>query len=228
MTPPGRTETSVTRLLAGARAGDRHALDAVFPRVYDELRVLARARLRHARGGATLNTTALVHEAFIKLTAGETPSWESRAHFFALSSRAMRFILVGHARERMAEKRGGGVPDVPIEAAYGVAVRDAGLEAEELLTLDGALDKLAAADRRLAEIVEMRFFGSMTYEEIAEVTGRSEATVKRDWRRARAWLYQAMQEDEPPAAGEGKPSAVADDSREPDSANDESETATGQ
>ena len=185
-------EPSTTHLLHVARGGDRAALDALLPRVYDELRTLAHARLRRHRAGETLNTTALVHEAYLKLTANETPSFEDRTHFFALAARAMRFVLVSYARERTAQKRGGGVPDLPLDEQIAVAANAADAEAANLLTLDATLEQLAAVSERLAEVVELRFFGGMQYAEIAEATGRSEATVKRDWRRARAWLYHAM------------------------------------
>ena len=188
-------EPSTTHLLHVARSGDRAALDALLPRVYDELRTLAHARLRRHRPGDTLNTTALVHEAYLKLTANESPSFEDRTHFFALAARAMRFVLVGYARERTAQKRGGGTPDLPLDEQVAVAANAADVEAADLLTLDAALDELAAVSDRLAEVVELRFFGGMQYAEIAEATGRSEATVKRDWRRARAWLYHAMRDD---------------------------------
>lgn len=189
-------DESVTQLLAIAGSGDRRALDRLFPLVYDQLRVLARARLRDGPQAQTLNTTALVHEAFIKLTAGETPSWEGRAHFFAIASRAMRFVLISYARERNAQKRGGGAADLALDDALHVIRSEVGLQAEELLTLDRALEQLAEQDQQLAELVEMRFFGGMTYEEIAEVSGLSLSTVKRAWRRARAWLYTSIADDE--------------------------------
>lgn len=189
-------EPSTTHLLHIAQSGDRAALDALLPRVYDELRTLAHARLRRHRPGETLNTTALVHEAYLKLTAGETPSFADRAHFFALAARAMRFVLVGYARDRTAQKRGGGTPNLSLdEQRLCVGAEAADTEAADLLTLDAALEQLAGASERLAEVVELRFFGGMSFAEIAEATGRSEATAKRDWRRARAWLYRVMQDD---------------------------------
>jgi RNA polymerase sigma factor (TIGR02999 family) len=208
-------EPSTTQLLQVARGGDRAALDALFPRVYGELRALAHSRLRHGvPGGNALNTTALVHEAYLKLTAGETPSIADRSHFFALAARAMRFVLVSYARERSAQKRGGGVADLTLDEGLAVPLNSADSEAADLLTLDAALEKLAVASERLAEVVELRFFGGMSYEEVAEATGRSEATVKRDWRRARAWLFQVMRDgsadsessagdrgDDPPESG---------------------------
>lgn len=189
-------EPTTTQLLSDARDGDRAALDALLPRVYDELRMIARARLRRHRAGGTLNTTAVVHEAYLRLTAGEAPTFENRTHFFALAARAMRFVLIDYARERTAQKRGGDQADLPLDEGLAVApVAAAEAEALDLLSLDAALDRLAAVSERLAEVVEYRFFGGMEHEEIAEATGRSVSTVKRDWRRARAYLYQAMQEE---------------------------------
>ena len=205
-------EPSTTHLLHVARGGDRAALDALLPRVYDELRTLAHARLRRHRAGETLNTTALVHEAYLKLTANETPSFEDRTHFFALAARAMRFVLVSYARERTAQKRGGGVPDLPLDEQIAVAANAADAEAANLLTLDATLEQLAAVSERLAEVVELRFFGGMQYAEIAEATGRSEATVKRDWRRARAWLYHAMHGGvADPGGGDPRPDGSANE-----------------
>jgi RNA polymerase sigma factor (TIGR02999 family) len=187
------SDDPTTVLLQGLRAGDRAALDVLWPRVYEDVRAIARARLRRHRPGETLNTTAVVHEAYLKLTAGETPSVEDRAHFFALAARAIRFVLIAYARERLAEKRGGGIPDLPLDEGV-VGSGDPEAEEARLLTLNAALDVLAARDARLAEIVELRFFGGMEHAEVAEVTGRSVATVKRDWQRARAWLYRLMQD----------------------------------
>ena len=190
-------EPTTTHLLTVARRGDRSALDALLPRVYDELRVLARARLRRHRPGETLNTTAVVHEAFLKLTTGDSPSFEDRAHFFALAARAMRFVLISYARERTAQKRGGAQTDLPLDTNLALeASSTAEAEALDLLSLDAALDRLTAVSERLAEVVEYRFFGGLSYEEVAEATGRSVPTVKRDWRRARAYLFQFMREDQ--------------------------------
>jgi len=188
-------EPTTTQLLVEAREGGRDALDALLPRVYDELRVLAHARLRRHRPGETLNTTALIHEAYLKLTAGETPSFEDRTHFFALAARAMRFVLVSYARERSAQKRGGGTPELLLNEAVAVSASDAAeTEALDLVSLDAALDRLAVVSDRLAEVVEYRFFGGMTHKEIAEATGRSVPTITRDWRRARTYLFQYMQD----------------------------------
>ena len=187
------TSTDTTRLLLDAREGDRAALDALWPHVYDGLRDLARARLRRHRPGETLNTTALVHEAYLRLVDSERAGWEGRAHFFALAARTMRFILVDYAREQTAQKRGGSQADLRLD---GLQVPDDPVIAErasDLLTLDTALDRLASYDERLARLVEYRFFGGLTYEEIAEVADCSVATAKRDWRRARTWLYRVIQ-----------------------------------
>ena len=130
-----------------------------------------------------------------KLTAGETPSFEDRTHFFALAARAMRFVLISYARERTAQKRGGGTPDLPLNEAVAVSASDAAdTEALDLLSLDAALDLLTSVSDRLAKVVEYRFFGGMTHKEIAEATGRSVPTVKRDWRRARTYLFQYMKD----------------------------------
>ena len=199
-------EPTTTQLLANARAGDGSALDALLPRIYDELRTLAHARIRRYRPGATLNTTALVHEVYLKLTTGETPGWKDRSHFFALAAQAMRFVLVSYARERAALKRGGGLADLPLDEAIALEASDAAeTEAIDLLLLDDALTTLAEQSKRLAQVVEYRFFGGLTHEEIAEATGFSVRTVKRDWQRARAWLHQAMHDSpsaDDPAAGD--------------------------
>ncbi|MDX1419293.1 MAG: ECF-type sigma factor [Rubricoccaceae bacterium] len=188
--------SDTTRLLLDARNGDREALDALWPHVYEELRLLARARLRAHRPGDTLDTTALVHEAYLRLVDGARAGWESRAHFFALAARAMRFILVDYARERAAQKRGGPRGDLRLD---GLQVADDPAVAEraaDLLTLDAALERLATYDGRLARLVEYRFFGGLTYEEVAEVAGCSVPTAKRDWQRARTWLFRAMKDDD--------------------------------
>ncbi|ARA93889.1 MAG: sigma-70 family RNA polymerase sigma factor [Bacteroidetes bacterium] len=192
---PASPHTERAQWLQQAREGDTDAVGRLLPQVYDELRRIAHQRLRQHRPGQTLNTTALVHEAYLKLVDQTQVTWNDRAHFFALASRAMRFILVDHARARTAQKRGGRQVPLPLDAVQ-VAAADA--QAAELLSLNQALDRLAEHDERLARVVEYRFFGGLTYEEIAEVTGRSVPTVKRDWQRARAWLYRLMQADAAP------------------------------
>jgi RNA polymerase sigma factor (TIGR02999 family) len=181
-------EGEVTRLLAELRTGDRTALDRLFPLIYDELHGRAHHQLARHRPGDTLSTTALVHEAYLKLTDSAGQSYNDRIHFFAVASRAMRQILVDHARRKLAEKRGGGLRPVSLDPAD-LASPD---RAEELLALDEALGELAALDERLARTVELRFFGGLSVEETADVLGTSPRTVKRDWRKARAFLYDAV------------------------------------
>ncbi len=174
-----------TRLTARAPA-----LDALFSRVYSELKRLAH-RIRGERPSDTLNTTALVHEAYLKLSAAESLEVKSRAHFFALAARAIRQVLVDAARRQVAQKRGGRLPDVSLdESAY-----QAPLRPEQLLALDEALDRLQAADPRRASVVEQRIFAGLTADETAEVLGVSRPTVERDWRAARAWLAVELGRD---------------------------------
>ena len=183
-----------SQLLREVRCGNRTAFDDLYAHVYDDLRVAAHHRLARHRAGQTLNTTALVHEAYIRLVDQSRMEWQDRAHFLALASRAMRFILIDHVRAKTAQKRGGPEAAVPLEAVQ-VAVED---EGADLLALNEALEQLAGHSSRLARLVEYRFFGGLTYEEIASVTEMSVPTVKRDWARARAWLYRAMQQDGEP------------------------------
>jgi len=180
----------ITTLLKEAQAGDRDAFKEVMPHVYDELRRIAHQRLMKHRPSQTLNTTALVHEAYLRLVDQTQADWQDRAHFFAVASRSMRFIIIDYVRARTAEKRGGAPDDVPLDDVQ-VAIADE--RAADLLTLNDALEQLAAVNERLSQLVEYRFFGGLTYREVAEVTGRSVPTVKRDWARARTWLYRALQ-----------------------------------
>ena len=184
-----------TALLVEARAGRREAADALFAHLYDELRSLAHARLSDQPTSATLDTTGLVHEAYLRLIDRGRVSPSDRAHFLALSARAMRFVLLDRARARVRLKRGGPQADLSLDGLQ-VAAGDGqgGDRALELLALDAALEKLRAHSERLAEIVEWRYFGGLTYAEMAEVSGRSVATLERDWVRARLWLYRLMQE----------------------------------
>lgn len=168
-------------------------LELLFPVVYDELRRVAHRSLGR-QGPSTLGTTELVHEVYLKLLEGQAVGWDHRAHFFALASRAMRFILVDRARARSAAKRGGRGSPVTLDEAVAGADRS-----EDLLAIDEALERLAGHSDRLARLVQYRFFGGMAYEEIAEVTGLSVPTVKRDWARARTWLHRFMDEAAPPA-----------------------------
>lgn len=190
------TLEETTQLFRHALSGTEGAVDRLFPLVYDELRRIAHLHLARRSPGNTLTTTALVHETYLKLVDGRAATWQDRAHFFALASRAMRFVLVDHARSRTAQKRGGVARVVTLEEGD-VASED---RSDELLSIDQALDHLARASDRLAQLVQYRFFGGMSYEEIAEVTGVSVPTVKRDWARARAWLFSYMQEGETPPA----------------------------
>jgi RNA polymerase sigma factor (TIGR02999 family) len=185
MGEPDAHET--TLLLRAARGGDRGAFDALFERVYGELRRLAR-HVRRDRAGETLCTTALVHEAYLKLVPSARLDWQDRAHFLAVAARAMRQVLVNAAEQRLSEKRGGGKWAVTLDdAAEAAPVR-----AEEVLALSGAIDRLAALDERQARVVEHRFFAGLTTEETAAVLGVSEPTVQRDWRAARAWLAREL------------------------------------
>ena len=176
-----------TALLRAWSEGDRGALEKLMPIVYDELHRLARCYMRRERTGHSLQTTALVHEAYIRLVDYRRMQWNDRAHFFAVSSQAMRRILVEHAR-RHNVKRGGNVQHISLEevAAMGVG------EDVDLVELDRALTELARMDPRKAQIVEMRFFGGLGVEDAAEVLRISPITVKRDWRAARAWLYHEL------------------------------------
>lgn len=181
--------TDLTQFLQDASSGDAEAANHVYAQVYDELREIAHFRLSRHRPGDTLNTTALVHEAYLRLIDQDAIEWQDRAHFFAVASRAMRFIIIDYARKWSAQKRGGHVDKVSMDdVQLGTEERVA-----DLLTLNDALEELAAVSERQSQLVEYRFFGGLTYKEIAEVMGLSVPTVKRDWRRARTWLYHAMQ-----------------------------------
>jgi RNA polymerase sigma-70 factor, ECF subfamily len=176
--------TDITALLVAHRAGDAGAFGALVPLVYEDLRRVARAQLRRRRPGDTLDTTGLVHEAYVRLVDQSRAEWRDRGHFFAVSSLAMRQILVDYARRRGRMKRGGDLPMVPLEDAEDPAVR----EAERLLDVDRALVKLATIDQRLAKVVECRYFAGLTEEETAEALGVSVRTAQREWFKARAWL----------------------------------------
>ncbi len=176
----------VTRLLHAAQGGDQEALDRLVPLIYEDLRRLARRQLDREGGGHTLQTTALIHEAYLKLAGpGGAQAASNRAHFMAIAARAMRQVLVDYARRRKAAKRGGGI----IYATLGDAAEPVDASAEELLALSDALDQL---DPRQRQVIECRFFGGMEEKEIAEALGVSERTVRRDWVKARAWLHRAL------------------------------------
>ena len=186
----------VTELLRRFQDGDRQALDQIYPLVYDELRLAARRALARERDRMTLQATELVHEAFFKLVGADGVQWQGRAHFIAIASRAIRHILVDHARRVRAEKRGGGAEHVTLGDA------DAALTvpAEEMLALDDALARLGDMEPRLRTVVEYRFFGGLSEREIAEVLGVSERTVQRDWIKARAWLHKEVYPVSEPAS----------------------------
>ena len=178
----------ITELLRGIERGERDARNQLFEMVYRELRMIARRQLARRRGPTTLNTTALVHEAYLKLAGDSLLSTRDRGHFFALSSRAMRQVLVDHARRRLRNKRGGGAAVLPLDG-IDVPISD---RAEELIALDGALERLEAMDAGLARLVEWRFFGGLSVEEVAGLMEVSDRTVKRHWRAARAFLFREL------------------------------------
>lgn len=184
MTP---ATTQVTQLLRDWRNGDQAAFDRLLPLVYDELRRLAGHYLRGERDGHTLQSAALVHEAYLQLL-GQEIDWQSRAHFLGVAAQAMRRVLVDYARSRNYQKRGGQVAHVEIEAAATVALTQAG----ELIALDDALQGLEKLDPRKSRVVELRYFGGLSVEETAEVLGISVPTVVRDWNTAKAWLRREM------------------------------------
>jgi RNA polymerase sigma factor (TIGR02999 family) len=188
-TPPA---ADVTELLLAWRDGDADALDRLLPLVYAELHDLAHARMRDEWAGRTLQTTALVHEAYVRLVDGSQVPWQNRAHFYAVCARLMRRILVDRARARGSHKRGGNVLHVPFEDwRKGTPARGV-----DLLALDEALTRLAAMGRRRAKVVELRYFGGLTVDETAAVLGISPETVERDWRVARLWLLHALKEED--------------------------------
>jgi RNA polymerase sigma factor (TIGR02999 family) len=185
---------AVTEFLRRAAAGDSAAFDAAFAMVYDELRRLARSQLRREAVGHTLETGALVHEAYLRLSDGAGSAFESRSHFLAIASSAMRRILVEHARRSHAVKRGGAAVPLSLDAAD--AFRAVALDDREtsLVELDEVLTRLTALHERQAKVIECRFFGGLTEEETAEALGVGLRTVKRDWAAARSWLYRALHE----------------------------------
>ena len=182
----------VTELLSAWRRGDQGALEQLIPLVYAELRSLAARYMRREKAGHTLQTTALVHEAYLRLAKDQDRTWENRTHFFAVAAQVMRNLLVDHARASACVKRGGGQPDLVLDV-----VPDLGqVDPEVLLALDVALQRLQEMDPRAARIVELRYFVGLTVEEVAEVIGASEKTVKRDWAAAKAWLQSELKGSE--------------------------------
>lgn len=193
--PPPRAAgpNDVTRLLHEWRSGKQEALDRLIPLVYAELRAQAARHLSRERPDRLLQTTALVHEAYVKLVDQRSVAWQNRAHFFAIAAQLMRRIIVDDARHRLRDKRGGGlvpeaIDDLPI------AAQAPGLEAADAVALDRALQDLEKLDPEQARIVELRFFGGLTVEETAAVVGVSPATIKREWAIAKGWLFRALTE----------------------------------
>ena len=186
MPPPAQQQ--ITQLLGAWRDGDASAAEKLIPLVQPVLQQLAHRYMSKERPGHTLQTTILVNDAYLQLADQSAPQWQNRAHFFAIAAQLMRRIMVDHARQRQALKRGGGALKVTLdEQAHAVENR-----AVELLALDDALEKLARFDKRKADVVEMRYFGGLTLEDIAEVLKVHINTVVRDWRGARAWLFAAL------------------------------------
>lgn len=188
MTPSSQ---EVTELLVEWGNGSRAALDKLMPIVYEELRRLARRHMRRERDGHTLQTSALVNEAYLKMINEKDMQWQNRAHFFAVAAQLMRMILIDHARARKVAKRGGGAYTVPLDEA--VVVSDE--RAAELIALDDALKALEAVDKRKSRIAELRFFGGLSVEETAEALKVSEATIMREWRMAKAWLHRELNQE---------------------------------
>jgi RNA polymerase sigma-70 factor (ECF subfamily) len=188
MTTPPSTRQEVTQLLGDWSGGDEGALEKLIPLVQPELHRLAHYYMSRERAGHTLQTTALLNEAYLQLTDKTQPPWRNRTHFMAVAAQLMRRIMVDHARARHALKRGAGAIRVTLDEAALVTEE----RAEELLALDEALEKLAEFDRRRCEIVEMRYFGGLTVQEIADVLKVHPNTVMRDWKAAKAWLYAEL------------------------------------
>jgi RNA polymerase sigma factor (TIGR02999 family) len=185
-------QVEVTGLLLQWSQGDGHALDQLLPLIYDECRRIAARQLRRERTDHTLDPTALVHELYLRLVDQRRASWENRAHFYGIAARLMRRILVDYARAHHAQKRGGSAIFLPLDAA-GEAVAAAG--AADVLAIDEALQRLGDRDAEQLRIVELRFFAGLTVEETAHVIGCSPRTVKREWRMAKAWLWQELRSE---------------------------------
>jgi RNA polymerase sigma factor (TIGR02999 family) len=186
-----QTPEGITQLLIDWSKGDRAAFDRLMPLVYAELRRLATNYLRRERTGHTLQPTALVNEAYLKLVGQKNAKWQNRAHFFAISAQLMRRILVDHARRRQAEKRGGSDQQrLSITSAEDLVAQPA----VDLLALNEALDKLSQMDAQQGRIVELKFFGGLSIDDTAEVLGISHSTVEREWKSARAWLRRQLEQ----------------------------------
>jgi RNA polymerase sigma-70 factor, ECF subfamily len=188
MDAPAVSQQRVTELLTRWSQGDDAALAELTPLVYGELRRLAHREMGAERPDHTLQTTALVNEAYLSLADQSNPRWQNRAHFFAVAARAMRRILVSYARSQRSEKRGGGALKVDLDEAALISPE----ESKEIVDLHEALEQLATLDSRKAQVVELKYFGGLNYEEIAEVLKISSITARRDWRFAKAWLYTEL------------------------------------
>ena len=182
---------NITQLLVEWSDGNQSALDELYPLVYDELHRLARRYMSRERKGHTLQTTALINEAYVRLVDQKNVRWANRSHFFAISAQIMRRILIDHARRQAYAKRGGGAQQVSLEEVAAIVPE----QGRELMRLDEALKSLAEMDPRRSQVVELRYFGGLNNEEIAGVLHVSENTVTRDWNMARAWLYQQLAEN---------------------------------
>jgi RNA polymerase sigma factor (TIGR02999 family) len=180
--------SQVTRLLLDLKNGDPEAVDRLMPIVYDELRRLAAHYLRDERAAATLQPTALVHEAYLRLVAQQMPDWESRSHFFGVAAHLMRQILVDHARKRRSQKRGSGQSPAPLDDVIAFAP----LKSDDIVALDDALTALAAVDARKCKVIELRFFGGLSVEETARALDVSVGTIGREQRMAEAWLHREL------------------------------------
>jgi RNA polymerase sigma factor (TIGR02999 family) len=182
------THQEITDLLQAWEQGDQAALEKLLPAVMGELRHLAKRHMRRENPGHTLQTTALINEAYIKLVGQNRVHWENRNHFYAIAAQCMRRVLLDYAKARGREKRGGNAEHVPLSSAMLMSA----VQSKELLALDAALNKLAAEDERKSQVVEFRYFGGYSVQEVSAILGISETTVARDWRLARAWLRREM------------------------------------
>lgn len=203
MTSEGGSD--VTRLLQAWRDGDRSALDDLIPLVYRELHSIASRHLARERPGHTLQSTALVHEAFLRLLGQHSVEWQNRAHFFAIAASQMRRILVDYARRQSADKRGGPARPSSIDEGFDIEAPAVGLERLDALALDRALQQLEAIDPTQGRVVELRYFGGLTIDETAAVLGLSTGSVKREWTTAKAWLFRALQQGTHHAGDAGVP-----------------------
>jgi RNA polymerase sigma factor (TIGR02999 family) len=184
MTDPGE----ITEILGRVANGDSRAYDQLLPKVYDQLRALAAHYMQAERQGHSLQPTELVHEAFLKLAGQTEVEWQSRTHFYAIAAQAMRRVLVDHARARLRQKRGGGMPNVSLEETISIA----GEPPLDLLALDEALSQLAEEDPRKVRVVELLYFGGLTAEEAGQVLGLSARTIERDWAYSRTWIFAKL------------------------------------